>query len=179
MLRGRLAALLLLSVAAGAAAAVAGSARVESATAALGSFRLSQSPAIVRDCPVPAEFRPAFETAAADSGLPLPLLVAVGEAESTMRPDAVSSAGALGLLQVLPSTAAELRLDPRHPSTNVLAGARYLRRQLDRFHSTDLALAAYHAGPTAVARAGGAPTGGTLTYVANVTQRWRALHGCR
>jgi len=79
----------------------------------------------------------------------------------------------------MPATARELALDPDYPPSNVLAGARYLRLMLDRFHSTDLALAAYNAGPTAVTRAGGAPSAETLTYVANVTRQWRALNGCR
>ena len=86
---------------------------------------------------------------------------------------------AVGLLQVRPSTAHELSLDPDHPPSNVLAGARYLRLMLDRFHSTDLALAAYNAGPTAVTRAGGAPSAEVLTYVANVTTLWRRLNGCK
>ena len=60
----------------------------------------------------------------------------------------------------------------------MLAGARYLRLLLDRFHSADLALAAYNAGPAAVERAGGAPSGQTITYVANVTAAWRSLRGC-
>jgi soluble lytic murein transglycosylase-like protein len=78
----------------------------------------------------------------------------------------------------MPATARELALDPDHPPSNVLAGARYLRLMLQRFHSTDLALSAYNAGPTAVAKAGGAPTAETLTYVANVTRLWRRLNGC-
>ena len=49
---------------------------------------------------------------------------------------------------------------------------------LDRFGSTDLALAAYNAGPTAVAKRGGAPNSETLTYVGNVNEIWRLLHGC-
>jgi soluble lytic murein transglycosylase-like protein len=79
----------------------------------------------------------------------------------------------------MPATAAELRVDADHPGANVRGGARYLRALLDRFGSTDLALAAYNAGPTVVARTGRAPSGETLTYVANVTARWRALAGCR
>ena len=79
----------------------------------------------------------------------------------------------------MPGTAAELRVDADVPAANVLGGARYLRAQLDRFGSTDLALAAYNAGPTAVARRGGAASTETLSYVANVTARWRALVGCR
>jgi hypothetical protein len=50
---------------------------------------------------------------------------------------------------------------------------------LDRFHSTDLALAAYNAGPTAVTGACGAPSAEVLTYVANVTPLWGRLHGCK
>jgi len=105
--------------------------------------------------------------------------VAVAQVESQMTPNARSSADARGLLQVLPSTAAALRLDVSRPSANVLAGARYLRQLLDEFQSPDLALAAYNAGPTAVARAGGAPTQETLRYVANVTALWRMLRDCR
>jgi peptidoglycan DL-endopeptidase CwlO len=96
-----------------------------------------------------------------------------------MTPNARSSADARGLLQVLPSTAAALNLDVSRPAANVLAGARYLRGLLDEFQSPDLALAAYNAGPTAVAQAGGAPTQETLAYVANVTALWRMLRDCR
>jgi soluble lytic murein transglycosylase-like protein len=130
-------------------------------------------------CPAPAAYRRAFVRAADDTSLPLALLVAVARVESQMTPGARSSAGARGLLQVLPSTGAALRLDVTRPAANVLAGARYLRRLLDEFQSPDLALAAYNAGPTAVADAGGAPTQETLEYVANVTALWRMLRDCR
>jgi len=129
-------------------------------------------------CPVPARFRPAFEAAARETRVPLAMLVAVAEVESGLRPDAVSPKGARGLLQLMPATAAELGLNPDHPPSNVLGGARYLRRMLDLFSSTTLALAAYHAGPTAVANAGGPPAADTEAYVAAVTARWRALGGC-
>jgi soluble lytic murein transglycosylase-like protein len=130
-------------------------------------------------CPVPVRYRPAFARAAHDSRLPLAMLVAVGQVESNLQPNARSSADARGLLQVLPSTASELKLNADRPASNVLAGARYLGQLLDRFHSTDLALAAYNAGPTAVADAGGAPTAETVQYVASVTALWRELRGCR
>jgi peptidoglycan DL-endopeptidase CwlO len=131
-------------------------------------------------CPIPQRFRPAFNRAARDTGFQLSMLVAVAEVESRFQPSARSSADARGLLQVLPSTAASLKLNPDDPESNVLAGARYLKLLLDRYHSTDQALAAYNAGPTAVDRAGGvAPSNETLTYVANVQFRWRALAGCR
>jgi soluble lytic murein transglycosylase-like protein len=131
-------------------------------------------------CPIPKRFRSAFNRAARDTGFQLSMLVAVAEVESRFQPSARSSADARGLLQVLPSTAASLKLNPDDPESNVLAGARYLKLLLDRYHSTDQALAAYNAGPTAVDRAGGvAPSNETLTYVANVQSRWRALAGCR
>ena len=129
-------------------------------------------------CPVPKAFRIAFETAAAQTRVPLPLLVATAYEESRMNPAARSAAGAKGLLQVLPSTARILRLDGDDPRANVLAGARYLRQLLDRFGSVELALSAYNAGPTAVERAGGAPTIATLRYVKNIEARESSLAGC-
>jgi len=141
--------------------------------ATAGRVAVSQQP-----CPIPEVFRPAFLAAADDTGLPLSLLVAVAWEESQMVPDARSHAGAEGLLQLMPGTAAEVDVDARTPAGNVLAGARYLERMLDRFDNADLALAAYNAGPTAVERAGGAPSAETRAYVANVTSRWRSLAGC-
>jgi soluble lytic murein transglycosylase-like protein len=129
-------------------------------------------------CPLPGRYRGDFELAARKTALPLPLLVAVARVESHVDQRARSSRGARGILQVLPSTAHTLGLDPSRARTNVLAGARYLRQLLDRYQAPDLALAAYNAGPSAVDRSGGAPSGETLTYVANVTAAWRSLRGC-
>jgi peptidoglycan DL-endopeptidase CwlO len=133
---------------------------------------------VANRCPVPVQYRDAFDRAATDTNLPLALLTAVAQVESRFDSRATSAAGAQGLLQVMPMTAAELKLDAEKPDSNVLAGARYLKRLLDRFLSTDLALAAYNAGPTVVARTGRAPNEETLAYVANVTEIWRLLHGC-
>jgi soluble lytic murein transglycosylase-like protein len=178
-MRRRLLALLVVALVSGTVAGTVASAsgRADAAQARIPA--LPALPELASMCPVPAAFRPAFARAAHDTGLPLAMLVAVGQVESNLQPDARSSADARGLLQVLPSTAAELRLDADRPESNVLAGARYLRQLLEQFHSTDLALAAYNAGPTAVADAGGAPTEETARYVANVTDLWRALRGCR
>jgi soluble lytic murein transglycosylase-like protein len=146
--------------------------------------RASSGPVTIRAaphapaCPVPTRYRGAFELAARETALPLPLLVAVARVESHVDQDARSSRGAQGLLQVLPSTAQALGLDAFTARTNVLAGARYLRQLLVHFGSADLALAAYNAGPAAVERAAGAPSGQTITYVANVTAAWRSLRGC-
>jgi soluble lytic murein transglycosylase-like protein len=129
-------------------------------------------------CPIPAAYRSAFLAASADTSLPLALLYAVAKVESDLRPDVSSSAGARGLLQLMPATARSLDLDANEIASNVLGGARYLRQMLDRFQSTDLALAAYNAGPTRVATAGGIPDTRTATYVTRVTSIWRTLNGC-
>jgi soluble lytic murein transglycosylase-like protein len=178
-MRRRLFALLVVAVVSG---AVAGTVATAKGTPDTVGARIPPLPAleeIAHMCPVPSLYRPAFARAARDTGLPLAMLVAVAQVESNLRADARSSADARGLLQVLPSTAAELRLDADRPDSNVLAGARYLRQLLEQFHSTDLALAAYNAGPTAVTEAGGAPTAETADYVENVTALWRELRGCR
>jgi soluble lytic murein transglycosylase-like protein len=138
----------------------------------------SKNESTTGNCPIPARFRPAFVRAAHDTGFQLSMLVAVAQVESRFKADARSTADARGLLQVTPTTAAALKLDADDPASNVLAGARYLRLMLDRFERTDLALAAYNAGPTVVDRLGRAPTQETQTYVANVQQRWAALAGC-
>jgi soluble lytic murein transglycosylase-like protein len=165
-------------------ATLSGGVVVVSGNASAGEPVVLQAPSALpmdtppNPCPLPRDLRDEFRTAAADTGLPLAMIVAVAKVESNLDADARSSAGAHGLLQVLPSTAAELELDPYHVGENVLAGARYLRQLLDRFQSTELALAAYNAGPTAVERKGARPNDETVAYVERVTSQWRKLVGC-
>ena len=167
--------LLFVAIASGVVAGVVGS-----ATAGHGSRAALTPPEVVFGmCPIPDEFRPAFVRAAGQSRLPLALLAAVASVESSFRADVHSTAGAHGLLQVLPSTAKALNADTSTPDRNVLAGARYLRLMIDRFGSTELALAAYNAGPTAVGAAGGAPDPASQAYVHEVTRLWRSFNGCK
>jgi soluble lytic murein transglycosylase-like protein len=175
-MRRRLVGLLVVAVVAGlAAGAVANAKGQKSPSRALSR----PSPAAVIDrCPLPNRYRAAFENAARDTHVPLALLVAVARVESNLNHSALSPAGARGLLQVMPPTAAELRLNPDEPASNVLAGTRYLKQMLKRFDSSDLALAAYNAGPGAVQEAGGAPGAETIAYVANVNLLWQRLQGC-
>lgn len=92
-------------------------------------------------------------------GLEPSLIRAVISAESNWDPLAISKKGAVGLMQLMPSTAREMKLDPFRPEENIEGGARYLRYLLDRFKGQlDIALAAYNAGPTVVERAGGIPS---------------------
>jgi soluble lytic murein transglycosylase-like protein len=130
-------------------------------------------------CPFPANLRGYFEAAANDTQLPVALLYAVAKVESNLRQSARSAAGARGLLQLMPATARSLDLDPDQASSNVLAGARYLKQLFTQFNSADLAIAAYNAGPTAVAKAGQAPSADVVQYVANVDAQWRSVAGCR
>ncbi|HEY2074538.1 MAG TPA: transglycosylase SLT domain-containing protein [Gaiellaceae bacterium] len=129
-------------------------------------------------CPIPSRFRPAFTSAANDTGFQLSMLVAVAQVESRFVPNAVSTKDARGLLQVLPATGASLKLNVNNPSANVLAGARYLRLLLDRYDRTDLALAAYNAGPTRIDQDQDVLGPISMRYVANVEARWAALAGC-
>ena len=92
-------------------------------------------------------------------GLEPSLVRAVISAESNWDPQAVSKKGAVGLMQLMPSTAREMKLDPFSPEENIEGGTRYLRYLLDRFDGNlDVALAAYNSGPSTVDRAGGIPS---------------------
>jgi soluble lytic murein transglycosylase-like protein len=106
----------------------------------------------------PSELQPLIQEAASKTGVSEDLITAVIQAESAFSPKAVSPVGAQGLMQLMPATARGLGVqnafDPRQ---NILGGAEYLRQQLNRFGSVEKALAAYNAGPGAVAKYGGVP----------------------
>lgn len=107
-------------------------------------------------------------------GLPQGLVHAVIHQESRGRPNAISTKGAFGLMQLMPGTAAQLGVNPYDPEQNVRGGAFYLRQQIDRFGSIPLALAAYNAGPGAVLRYGGIPPyRETQNYVSTIMRRWQ------
>lgn len=102
-------------------------------------------------------------------GLPPKIMSALVWQESRANPSAISSAGAIGLAQLMPGTARDLGVNPYDPWENVLGGAKYLRQQWDRFGSWPLALAAYNAGPGNVLTYGGIPPfKQTVDYVEKV-----------
>jgi soluble lytic murein transglycosylase-like protein len=112
--------------------------------------------------------------AAASEGVEDAFVRSVAKAESGYSPAAVSKKGAIGLMQLMPATAATLGVDPKDAEANAQGGARYLRELLVRYHGNSaLALAAYNAGPGAVARYGGVPPfGETRAYIVRVTREY-------
>lgn len=105
--------------------------------------RYEQEPVIERLGLTPRQWRAFFQ--------------AMVQVESNYSQAAVSRAGAIGLAQLMPSTARDLGVDPSDAIQNLDGGARYLLAQMTTFQSPTLALAAYNAGPEAVRKYGGVP----------------------
>lgn len=99
--------------------------------------------------------RDKIKDAALKAGVDPDLFDALVQAESGYNPMARSSAGALGLTQLMPDTARGLGVNPLNPDENLAGGAKYLAQMIRRFGDARTALAAYNAGPGAVDRAGG------------------------
>jgi len=115
--------------------------------------------------------------AAHHAGLPPAIVHSIARAESGYREDAVSPKGAIGLMQLMPKTAAGLNADPNDPAQNAEAGARYLRDLLEKYeddpHQVSKAIAAYNAGPAAVDKYHGIPPfPETVQYVNRVLKEY-------
>ncbi len=104
-----------------------------------------------------SEFLPHARAMARKHGIPEDLFLRLVQQESGWNPSARSNKGARGLAQLMPGTAAKLGVDPNDPIQNLEGGARYLRMMYNTFGNWRLALAAYNAGPAAVAKYGGVP----------------------
>ena len=110
------------------------------------------------------------------------LITAVMETESHFYMGAGSTAGAIGLMQLMPNTAASIGVNPYDPLGNVIGGTIYLRTQLDNFaswgeYSVTTAVAAYNAGPEAVYQYGGIPPyRETRDYVVKVHRAYMTLY---
>jgi soluble lytic murein transglycosylase-like protein len=151
-------------------------------TLALAQDRSAQPPAQgSSDASLPsaaAPYRADIDAAARENGLDPALLASVIQQESGFDPNATSEAGAQGLMQLMPSTAASLGVtNPYDPSQSIAAGARYLRNDLDHVGGDiSLALAAYNAGLGAVQRYGGIPPyAETQNYVHQILGRYQSL----
>lgn len=123
----------------------------------------------------------AIHSAAARHALAKDLIGAVAWQESRMQQAAVSPKGARGVMQLMPATAADLRVNPDDMASNVDGGAAYLARLLDRFDGDIIkTLAAYNAGPEAVERYHGVPPyPETKAYVAAVLDRLADSDGAK
>lgn len=120
------------------------------------------------------DFGSLIRGAAQRHGVDEGLVRAVIQVESGFKTNAVSPAGAKGLMQLMDGTARALGVtDSFDPAQNIDGGVRFLRSMLDRFGSIQLALAAYNAGPGAVQRFGGIPPyAETQAYVTRVMGAW-------
>ncbi len=124
---------------------------------------------------VPPQIDEVIERVAREESVDPDLVRAVVAVESDFDPMAVSSSGAMGLMQLMPQTAAIYGVsNPWDPYENVKAGTRYLKHLLGRYNNDlKLALAAYNAGPTTVSNYGGVPPyAATKRYIAKVLQRY-------
>jgi soluble lytic murein transglycosylase-like protein len=126
----------------------------------------------------PADILALIQGAANKAGIDPALFEALVFRESSFKPDAVSIAGAKGLAQLMPKTAASLGVtDIFDPGQNLDAGARYLAQMLRQFEGNkELALAAYNAGPGTVRQVGGIPPE-SAAYVRDVLQRAAEIGG--
>lgn len=113
--------------------------------------------------------------AALDQGLPPELVRSVAKIESGLKQEAVSVKGAIGLMQLMPGTAAALGVEATRADENAHGGAKYLRGLLLRYHyDSALALAAYNAGPGAVDKYHGVPPyAETREYVLKVLREYQ------
>jgi soluble lytic murein transglycosylase-like protein len=148
-------------------------------SSALTQAAAAQAPAAVATGDqAAAPYLDAIQKAGTAHGVDPLLLQAVISQESGFNPKATSAAGAQGLMQLMPGTAAGLGVtDPYDPLQSIDAGARYLGNSLARFHGdTALALAAYNAGGGAVERYGGVPPyAETRNYVQKVLAHYEQL----
>jgi len=120
--------------------------------------------------PMPKHIAAAIREAAAQHGVDPNLIASMAFRESRFDASAVSRAGAIGVMQLKPRTAAGLGVKNSYDARdNILGGAKYLRAMLDRFNGdVDLSLAAYNAGPELVAQKGVKATSEAVAYVAAV-----------
>jgi soluble lytic murein transglycosylase-like protein len=121
-----------------------------------------------------------IDEAAWRHGLPPAIVHAVAQAESAYNQKAISPVGAIGVMQLMPYTAAALGANPRDEAENIDAGTRYLREMLVKYQKhpdqVAMALAAYNAGPGAVQRYGGVPPyAETQTYVRRVIGKYEKM----
>jgi hypothetical protein len=138
-----------------------------------GAEALAKFDAASSKIPYAAEIR----AAAIANGLDPSLLAGLVYNESNFYDKALSRCGACGLTQLMPGTASGLGVtDIWDVQQNLNGGAKYLARQIKRFGRVDMALAAYNAGPNAIARLGAVPDS-KKRYVSRILTKWQSFQG--
>ena len=121
---------------------------MEAASFLLGGGGPQQAGGGVPGRSAPADLEPHFQAASQQTGLPMPLIKAVAGTESEFNPNAVSPAGAGGVMQITPGTAGDLGVTNRFdPAQSITKGSVYLKQQMDKYGSLPTALIAYNWGP--------------------------------
>lgn len=119
-------------------------------------------------------YLPTFQAAATANHIDVNLLLSIAKVESNFNPNAVSSAGAQGMMQIMPSTASGLGINPMNPTQAIYGAAQLLNEKLGAFKTPALAAAAYNAGDNAVRAYGGIPPyPETQNYVTSVLQNMK------
>ena len=132
------------------------------------------------DVAMGVKYEKEINAAAKKYGLNPWFLAAIIKQESNFNATATSHAGARGLMQLMPATAASLGVvDPTDPGQNTMGGAKYIKQMLDKYNGDPImALAAYNAGPRNVAKHGGVPPfKETRDYVVKIPNNFKAYTG--
>lgn len=142
---------------------------------------VKQAAKAARACPIPSVSKQYTEFVTASSlryGVEAKLIEAVIACESAFNENALSRVGAVGLMQLMPTTASDLGVDPNQPQQNIDGGTKYLSQMFDTFADWQLALAAYNAGPSQVKNYNGVPPfRETINYVARVNATYKSSKG--
>ncbi|MGJ4789218.1 lytic transglycosylase domain-containing protein [Leptospira koniambonensis] len=125
--------------------------------------------------PTPKDLSSIIERESNKNHLDPNLVKSVIKAESNFKPNAVSSKGAIGLMQLMPGTADILGVEnPFDPEENIAGGTKFLADMMKKFGNSDMAIAAYNAGPGAVQKYDGIPPyKETKDYVKKVNRFWK------
>ena len=140
----------------------------------------SQNKVFKKDVESRAEIDSLIEKYSSKNGLDKDFVKALVKQESGFNPNATSKCGAMGLMQLMPSTAQGLGVSNAYDiEQNIAGGTKYLKSMIDRFNGDEkLALAAYNAGPNAVKKHGGIPPyQETQNYVKNVLSIYENMKG--